>query len=122
MKSQLTCKLLNRIPVSLLLISSLPDSALRTYVESLSQPLYSTSILEALPCKLDIKRHSPSIFLLFQTGTMVHGLFNLIHTVVTDWLFKDLLNSLKFSIWLLKLSLSLKKSIELTPSLHETIG
>ena len=41
-------KLINRIPGSRLLISSLPGSALRTHVES-------------LPGTLDIKRHSPSI-------------------------------------------------------------
>ena len=44
-------KLISRIPGSRLLISSLPGSALRTHVES----------LKALPGKLDIKRHSPSI-------------------------------------------------------------
>ena len=42
-------KLINRIPGLRLLISSLPGSALRTHV------------LKALPGKLDIKRHSPSI-------------------------------------------------------------
>ena len=45
-------KLINGIPGSRLLISSLPGSA------SLAM---STSILKALPGKLDIKRHSPSI-------------------------------------------------------------
>ena len=45
-------KLINRIPDSRLLISSLPGSA------SLAM---STSVLKALPGKLDIKRHSPSI-------------------------------------------------------------
>ena len=45
-------KMINRIPGSYLLISSLPGSA------SLAM---STSILEALPGKFDIKRHSPSI-------------------------------------------------------------
>ena len=54
-------KLINRIPGSRLLISSLPGSALRTHVESLGKPRMSTSVLEALPGKLDIKRHSPSI-------------------------------------------------------------
>ena len=47
-------KLINRIPGSCLLISSLPGSALRTHVESLAM---STSVLKALPGKLDIKRH-----------------------------------------------------------------
>ena len=42
-------KLINRIPGSRLLISSLPSLAM------------STSVLKALPGKLDIKRHSPSI-------------------------------------------------------------
>ena len=51
LKSEPTCKLMNRIPGLCLLISKLPDSALRA----------DSSILEALPGKLDIKRHSPSI-------------------------------------------------------------
>ena len=50
-------KLINRIPGSRLLISSLPGSALRTHVESLGKP----RDLKALPGKLDIKRHTPSI-------------------------------------------------------------
>ena len=65
-------KLINRIPGSRLLISSLPGSALRTHVESLGKPrdvnkrsqsrrAMSTCVLKALPGKLDIKRHSPSI-------------------------------------------------------------
>ena len=56
-------KLINRIPGSCLLISSLPGSAFRTYVELLASLAMSTSILKALPGKLDIKRHSPSILL-----------------------------------------------------------
>ena len=51
-------KLINRIPGSCILISSLPGSASRTHVESRG---LSTCILEALPGKLDIKRHSPNI-------------------------------------------------------------
>ena len=54
-------KLINKIPGSRLLISSLPGSALRTHVESLGKPAMSTSVLKALPGKLDTKRHSPSI-------------------------------------------------------------
>ena len=54
-------KLINRIPGSCLLIPSLPGSASRTHVDSRSKPRDSTSILEALPGKLDIKRHSSSI-------------------------------------------------------------
>ena len=38
MKSESVGKLINRIPGSRLLISSLPDSALRTHVESLGKP------------------------------------------------------------------------------------
>ena len=49
--------LINVIPGMDLLISSLPGLDLRTHVESRE----STSILEALPGKLDVKRHSPSI-------------------------------------------------------------
>ena len=55
-------KLINRIPGSRLLISSLPGSALRTHVESLGKPRDVNKRLKALPGKLDIKRHSPSIF------------------------------------------------------------
>ena len=48
-------------PGSQLLISSLPGLALRVHVESLEGLAMSTSVLKALPGKLDIKRHSPSI-------------------------------------------------------------
>ena len=54
-------KLINRIPGLCLLISSLPGSALRMHVESLGSLAMSTCILKALPGKLDIKRHLPSI-------------------------------------------------------------
>ena len=53
-------KLINRIPGSRLLISSLPVSALRTHVEHSASLAMSTSVLKALSGKLDIKRHSPS--------------------------------------------------------------
>ena len=51
--------LINRIPGLRLLISNLPGSALRTHVESLGKPRNVN--MQALPGKLDIKRHSPSI-------------------------------------------------------------
>ena len=54
-------KPINIIPGWRLLISSLPGSALRMYVESRASIAMSTSVLKALPGKLDIKRHSPSI-------------------------------------------------------------
>ena len=61
-------KLIYRIPGSRLLISSLPGSALRTHVERMlnrsASLATSTSVLKALPGKLDIKRHSPSILYL----------------------------------------------------------
>ena len=50
-------KLINRIPGSHLLISCLPGSALRMNDESLGKSRDSTSILKALPGKLEIKRH-----------------------------------------------------------------
>ena len=62
-------KLINRIPGSCLLISSLPGSALRTHVESLGNLALSTSVLKALPGKLDIKSHSPSILYLSKQCT-----------------------------------------------------
>ena len=52
-------KLINRIQGLCLLISSLPDKALR-------MPRDSTIIFKALPGKLDIKRHSPSILYLWK--------------------------------------------------------
>ena len=58
------CKLIKRIPGLRLLISNLPGSASRTHVESLGKPHDSTSVLEALPGKVAIKRHSTSILYL----------------------------------------------------------
>ena len=54
-------KLINRIPGSRLLISSLPGSALRRMKNHSTSLAMSTSVLKALPGKLDIKSHSPSI-------------------------------------------------------------
>ena len=56
--------LINRIPGSRLLISSLPGSASRMHVGRSARLEMSTSVLEALPGKLDIKRRSPSILYL----------------------------------------------------------
>ena len=50
-------KLINRIQGLHLLISSLSGSALRMHDESLVKPRDSTSILQAMPGKLDFKRH-----------------------------------------------------------------
>ena len=61
LKSERMGKLINRIPGSRILISSLPGSALRTHVESLGKPRY---VNKALRGKLDIKRYSPSILYL----------------------------------------------------------
>ena len=54
-------QLINRIPGSHLLILSLPGSASSTHVESLGKPDDSTRVREALPGKLDVKRHSPHL-------------------------------------------------------------
>ena len=64
LKSKTTFKLIKRIPGSHLLISSLPGSGSRTLAESLGKLCDSTSNLEALPGKLDIKIHSPSTHIL----------------------------------------------------------
>ena len=61
LKSETMGKLINRIPVSRLLISSLPGSALGRTLNRSASLAMSTSVLKALPGKLDIKRHSPSI-------------------------------------------------------------
>ena len=55
-------KLINRIPGSRLLISSLPGSALITLIELLGKPRgVNKCSQKVLPGKLDIKRHSSSI-------------------------------------------------------------
>ena len=59
-------KLINGIPGLRILISSLPGKALRTLVD-IASPAMSTSVFKALPGKLDIKRHSPSILYLSVT-------------------------------------------------------
>ena len=69
LKSKTMGKLIKRIPRSRLLISSLSGSALRTHVESSASLAISTSVLKALPGKLDIKRHSPSILYLLVSST-----------------------------------------------------
>ena len=45
----------------LFLVSSLPDFASRNILILVAEPLNSTCVLEALPGKLDIKKHSHSI-------------------------------------------------------------
>ena len=65
LKSETMGRLINRIPGSRLLISSLPGSALRTHVESLGKPRDVNKRSQALPGKLDIKRHSPNILYLY---------------------------------------------------------
>ena len=57
LKSETMGKLINRIPGSRLLISSL-----------LGKPRVSTRVLKTLPGKLDIKRHSPSILYILGMG------------------------------------------------------
>ena len=49
LKSEPTCKLINRIPGVRVLISSLPGSAFRTHVKPLGKPRDSISVLEAMP-------------------------------------------------------------------------
>ena len=61
LKSERMGKQINRLPGLCLLISSLPGSALRTHVESLSKPRDVDKSSRVLPGKLDIKRHSPCI-------------------------------------------------------------
>ena len=70
---------MNRIPGLRLLISSLPGSASRTDVESLGKPCNSTSVLEALSGKLNIKRNSPSI--LYLLGLLLNYK-NKLHVIV----------------------------------------
>ena len=54
LKTKTMGKMINRIPGMRLLI---PGLAIRTHVESLGSLAMSTSVLKALPGKLDIKRH-----------------------------------------------------------------
>ena len=61
LKTETMGKLINRIPDSRLLISSLPGSALRMHVELLGKPCDVNKRSKSLADKLDIKRHSPNI-------------------------------------------------------------
>ena len=70
LKNETMGKLINRLPGSRLLISSSPGSTLRTHVESLGKPRDATSVLKALPGKLDIKTHSPSILCILASLAM----------------------------------------------------
>ena len=63
-------KLIKRIPGSRLLISSLPGSTLRRMLNRSASLAMSTSILKALPGKLDIKRPSPSILYISSSHVM----------------------------------------------------
>ena len=56
LKSKQIGKLINKIPDLRLLISSLPGSAWRMRVDLLGKSGDSTSILKALPSKIDIKK------------------------------------------------------------------
>ena len=60
LKSETMGKLINRIIGECLLISSLPGLALRIMLNRSASLMMSTSVLKALPGKLDIKRLSPS--------------------------------------------------------------
>ena len=81
-------KLINRIPGSRLLISSLPGSALRRMLNHSASLAMSTCVLKALPGKLDIKRHSPSILYLsvdlryFEFGTSLGIYVNDLYFIV----------------------------------------
>ena len=97
LKSETMGKLITRISGLCLLISSLPGKAMRMHVESLDKPRnvnkrsqslawkasrcqqafskpcleslgMSTSVLKALPSKLDINRHSPTILYILPCG------------------------------------------------------
>ena len=65
LESETMGKLINKIPGSWFLIQSLPGYDLRMLVESLGKLAMSTSILKALPGKLDMERFSPSIFYIY---------------------------------------------------------
>ena len=62
---------LNSIPGSRLLISSLPGSALRMVVELLSKPRDVTKPSQKLTGKLDIKRNSPCILCLLAKSSPI---------------------------------------------------
>ena len=74
LKSKPACKLINRIQGWCLLMSSTPCSSSRTHVESFGKPRDSTIFLQALPGKLDTKRHSPSIFYIQYNCSIPMGL------------------------------------------------
>ena len=62
------------------MISSLRGSASRTHVEALGMPRDSTSVLEALPSKLDITRQSPRILYIpavFEYSNFITGVYTI---------------------------------------------
>ena len=63
-------KLINRIPGLHLLRSSLLGSASRMHVKSLGKPYDVNMRSQALPGKLDIKKHSPSILYVISVETV----------------------------------------------------
>ena len=54
-------EVINRIPGSPLVISSVPGSAIRMHIETLGKPYDVNKPSQSLDGKLDIKRHSPNI-------------------------------------------------------------
>ena len=73
LKNQLMRNLINRLPGSLLMLSSkLHGLASRLHVESLDNPRDSANVLEALPGKLDIKDIHQVFSLCFQVEQLSH--------------------------------------------------
>ena len=63
-------KLINRIPGSRLLISSLPGSALKTHVESLGKP-HDVNKRSQKPCLVDlISKDTHLVFSMYHTETI----------------------------------------------------
>ena len=58
------CKLIIRIPGLGLFITSLPARLREHLLNGMAESNHSTSILQALPGKLDIKRHSLTLYTL----------------------------------------------------------
>ena len=79
-------KLINRIPDSRLLISSLPGSALRTHVESLGKPRDVNKRSKSLACRAIQHAFSkPSLVNLISKDT--HLVFSIYHMNILSLLF-----------------------------------
>ena len=91
LKSESVGKLINRIPGSRLLISSYQAPLWKRMLNWSTSLAMSTSVLKALPGKLDIKRHPPSSLYFSLILWIAHcemWIANILHVSKINWIYK----------------------------------